>query len=76
MSLNTSDQPSKVLFLQLAANKRAQARVKGKVHKTVARPAVVYGLETVALTKRREAELVVAGLKMLRFLVVTKDGAQ
>lgn len=56
--------------------KRAQARVKGKVHKTVARPAVVYGLETVALTERREAELVVAGLKMLRFLVVTKDGVQ
>lgn len=54
--------------------KRTHGRLKGKVHKTVVRPAVVYGLETVALIIRQEAELVVAGLKMLRFLVVTKDG--
>ena len=31
------------------------------------RPALLYGLETVALTKRQEAELEVAELKMLRF---------
>ena len=43
------------------------ARVKGKVYKTVVRPAMLYGLETVAMTKRQEAELEVAELKMLRF---------
>ena len=31
------------------------------------RPAMLYGLETVALTKRQEAEMEVAKLKMLRF---------
>lgn len=30
-------------------------RVKGKVYKTVVRPAVTYGLETVALIKQHEA---------------------
>ena len=30
-------------------------------------PAMLYGLETVALTKRQEAEMEVAELKMLRF---------
>ena len=31
--------------------------MKGKVYKTVVRPAMLYGLEAVALTKRQEAEL-------------------
>ena len=48
-------------------DKRVSAKVKGKVYKTVVRPALLYGLETVALTKRQEAELEVAELKMLRF---------
>ena len=48
-------------------NKRVPARVKGKVHKVAVRPAMLYGLETVALTKRQEAEMEVAELKMLRF---------
>ena len=43
------------------------ARVKGKVYKVAVRPAKLYGLETVALTKRQEAEMEVAELKMLRF---------
>ena len=42
------------------------ARVKGKVYKVAVRPAMLYGLETVALTKRQEAEMEVAELKMLR----------
>ncbi|KAF7660222.1 hypothetical protein LDENG_00286240, partial [Lucifuga dentata] len=41
--------------------------MKGKVYKTVVRPAMLYGLETVALRKRQEAELEVAETKMLRF---------
>ena len=39
----------------------------------VVRPAMLYGLETVSLTKKQEAELAVAELKMLIFsLGVTK----
>ena len=48
-------------------NKRLSACVKGKVYKMVVRPAMLYGLETVPLTKKQEAELAVAELKMLRF---------
>ena len=47
-------------------DRRVPARVKGKVYKVAVRPAMLYGLETVALTKRQEAELEVAELKMLR----------
>ena len=43
------------------------SRVKGKVYRVAVRPAMLYGLETVALTKRQEAEMEVAELKMLRF---------
>ena len=54
-------------------DKRVEPRLKGKVYKTVVRPAMMYGLETVALTKKQEAELEVAEMRMLRFsLGVTK----
>ena len=54
-------------------DRRVSAKVKGKVYRTVVRPAMLYGLETVALSKRQVAELEVAELKMLRFsLGVTK----
>ena len=43
------------------------ARVKGKLYKVAVRPAMLYGLEAVARTKRQEAEMEVAELKMLRF---------
>ncbi|KAI5612237.1 hypothetical protein C0J50_0905, partial [Silurus asotus] len=46
---------------------RVSAKLKGKVYRTVVRPVMLYGLETVALSKRQEAELEVAELKMLRF---------
>ena len=48
-------------------DRRVPARVKGKVYRMAVRPAMLYGLETVALTKRQEAEMEVAELKMLRF---------
>ena len=48
-------------------DRRVSDRVKGKVYKVAVRPAMLYGLETVALTKRQEAEMEVAELKMLRF---------
>ncbi|KAI5615975.1 hypothetical protein C0J50_8706, partial [Silurus asotus] len=46
---------------------RVSAKLKGKVYRTVVRPAMLYGLETVSLSKRQEVELEVAELKMLRF---------
>ncbi|KAI5085367.1 hypothetical protein C0J45_23151, partial [Silurus meridionalis] len=46
---------------------RVSARMKGKVYRTVVRPEMLYGLETVTLSKRQEAEPEVAELKMLRF---------
>ena len=46
---------------------RVPARVKGKVYNVAMTPAMLYGLLTVALKKRQEAEMEVAELKMLRF---------
>ncbi|KAK3543841.1 hypothetical protein QTP70_030074, partial [Hemibagrus guttatus] len=40
---------------------------QGEGVRTVVRPAMLYGLETVSLRKRQESELEVAELKMLRF---------
>ncbi|KAK3545322.1 hypothetical protein QTP70_003792, partial [Hemibagrus guttatus] len=48
-------------------DQKISARIKGKVYRTVVRPAMPYGLETVSLRKRQESELEVAELKMLRF---------
>ncbi|KAK3543056.1 hypothetical protein QTP70_010554 [Hemibagrus guttatus] len=48
-------------------DRKISARIKGKVYRTVVRPAMLYGLETVSLRKRRESELEVAELKMLMF---------
>ena len=38
-------------------NKRLPARVKGKVYSSVVRPAMAYGLETVAVTKKQVEEM-------------------
>ena len=56
-------------------DKRLPARVKGKVYSSVVRPAMVYGLETVAVTKKQVKEMEVAEMKMLRFTmgVTRKD---
>ena len=51
----------------LLCDRDVSARLKGKIHRTVVKPAMMYGLETVAVTKRQEAELEVAEMKMLRF---------
>ncbi|KAK3561751.1 hypothetical protein QTP86_013318 [Hemibagrus guttatus] len=48
-------------------DQKVSARIKGKVYRTVVRPAMLYGLETMSLRKRQESELEVAELKMLRF---------
>ncbi|MCJ8739511.1 hypothetical protein PDJAM_G00048000 [Pangasius djambal] len=54
-------------FKYLGSTVQSNVRIKGKVYKTVVRPAMLYGLETVSLRKRQESELEVAELKMLRF---------
>ena len=41
--------------------------MKGKLYKGVVRPAMMYGLETAALTRKQEMDLKVAELRMLRF---------
>ena len=54
-------------------DKRLPARVKGKVYSSLVRPAMVYGLETVAVTKKQVEEMEVAEMKMLRFaMAVTR----
>ncbi|KAK3540829.1 hypothetical protein QTP86_002363 [Hemibagrus guttatus] len=53
--------------LGVLCDQKISARIKGKVYRTVVRPAMLYGLETVSLRKRQESELEVAELKMLRF---------
>ena len=56
-------------------DRRLPARVKGKVYSIVVRSAMVYGLETVAVTKKQVEEMEVAEMKMLRFTmgVTRKD---
>ncbi|KAK3569844.1 hypothetical protein QTP86_006055 [Hemibagrus guttatus] len=49
-------------------DRKISARIKGKVYRTVVRPAMLYGLETVSLRKRQESELEVAELKMLSMI--------
>ena len=51
----------------IICDRRLPARVKGKVYSSVVRPAMVYGLETVAITKKQVEEMEVAEMKMLRF---------
>ena len=46
-------------------DRRLPARVKGKVYSSVVRLVFVYGLETVAVTKKQVEEMEVAEMKML-----------
>ena len=54
---------------------RLPARVKRKAYSSVVRPAMVYGLETLAVSKKQVEEMKVAEMKMLRFAmgVTRKD---
>ena len=49
--------------------------VKGKIYKSVVRPAMLYGMETVAVTERQMGKMEVAELKMVRWAlgVTRKD---
>ena len=50
-------------------DRRLPDRVKGTVYSSVVRPAMVYGLEAVAVTKKQVKEMEVAEIKTLRFAV-------
>ena len=43
-------------------------KIKGKVYRTMVRPALVYGVETWALKKAQEKKLEVAEMRMLRWM--------
>ena len=60
---------------EILCDRHVSARLKGKLHRTVVWPAMMYSLETMALTKRQEAKLEVAEMRMLRFElgVIRKD---
>ena len=42
-------------------------KVKGKMYKTMVRPAMLYGMETVGVTKKHQKQMEVAEMRMLRF---------
>ena len=57
-------------------DRKLSARVKGKMYKSVVvGPAMLYGMETVAVTERQVAKMEVAELKMVRWAlgVTIKD---
>ena len=51
----------------VVCDRKIHPKVKGKVYRTVVRPATTYGLETAGLRKRQEAGMEVVELRMLRF---------
>ena len=48
-------------------------KMKGKFNKTMVRPAMLYGMEAVAMKKRQEEKMAVAEMKMLRWLLGLKS---
>ena len=56
-------------------DRRMPVKLKGKVYKTVSRPAMLYGAETWATTKRQEKRIEVTEMRMLRWMcgVTRKD---
>ena len=56
-------------------DRQLSARVKGKMYKSVFRPAMLHGMETVAVTERQVGKMEVAELKMVRWAqgVTIKD---
>ena len=55
-------------------DRKVPAKVKGKLYKTVVRPAMLYGLETIGLSRKHEAELEVVELKTFRFSLGGDEG--
>ncbi|XP_047486800.1 uncharacterized protein LOC125037643 [Penaeus chinensis] len=53
----------------VVCDQKIPSKVKGKLHSTMVRPAMICGLETAALTKGQEEKLEVAEMKMMRYEV-------
>ena len=60
---------------RVLCDRRVPVKLKGKVYKTVIRPAMLYGAETWATTKRQETWIDVTEMRMLRWMcgVTRKD---
>ena len=56
-------------------DRKSSARVKSKMYRSVVRPAMLYGMETVAMTERQVGKMEVVELKMVRWAlgVTRKD---
>ena len=48
-------------------DRKVSGTVKGQLYKTMVRPAMMYGIETLAVTKAQERKIQVAEMKMLRW---------
>ena len=59
----------------LQCDRRMPMKLKGKVYKTVIRPAMLYGADTWATTKRQEKRIEMTEMRMLRWMcgVTCKD---
>ncbi|XP_063587918.1 uncharacterized protein LOC134765304 [Penaeus indicus] len=53
----------------VVCDRKVPDKVKGELHKLKVRPAILYGLETVPLTKSQERKLEVAEMRMMRYEV-------
>ena len=53
---------------EILCDRRMQVKLKGKVYNTVIRPAMLYGAETWATTKRQEKRIEVTEMRMLRYM--------
>ena len=51
----------------IMCDRKVPTAVKGRMYKTMIRPAMLYGMEKVAVTKGQERKMEVAEMKMLRF---------
>ena len=57
----------------VVCNRKLSARVKGKMYKSVVKPDMLYGMETMAVMQRQVGKMEVAELKMERWaLKVTR----
>ena len=58
---------------RMMCDRKMSVMIKGKVYRTVVRPALMYGAETWALNKAQEKKLEFAEMRMLRWMCgVTK----
>ena len=55
-------------------DKKIGLKMKGKVYKTVVRPAMIYGAETWVIKEIHDKRLEVVELKMLRWSCEMEDG--